>query len=477
MATGIAHLDALLNPAAQGPRRRVVVIGGGFAGLRAVRALREVPVDVTLIDRRNFHLFQPLLYQVATGALSAGEIAAPLRSVLRGQRNVRVILGEVRDIDLAGRRVILRPLEGPGDEATCPYDDLVVAAGGRTTYFGNDQWEPLAPGLKTVEDALELRRRILVAFEAAERETDERAQAAWLTFAVVGAGPTGVEMAGQIVEMARDTLRRDFRHIDPSTARVLLIEAAPAALPGFAPTLQQRASRDLRSHGVELMPDRMVVEITHDAITVRDTEGATQRIPTRTVVWGAGVRAAALAGRLAEQAGIAPDRGGRIPVDASFTIPGHPEVFVVGDIARAEGPDGTPLPGIAPVAMQQGHHVGRVIAARATGRAAPSTFRYRDRGSLATIGRARAVGTVFGVRVAGLPAWLAWLGIHLTYLIGFQNRLFVFLRWSISFLTRGRGARIINEPWEATGALAVVPPQEDEAGEHLGLHARDVVRR
>lgn len=463
MTTGIQQLDALLRPVRTGaPLRRVVVIGGGFAGLRAVRALRDAPVDITLVDRRNFHLFQPLLYQVATGALSSGEIAAPLRAVLRHQANVRVVLGEVDDIDLAGRQVLLRPLEA-GAETALAYDELVVAAGGRTTYFGNDAWEPLAPGLKTVEDALELRRRILVAFEAAEREDDPVAQREWLTFAVVGAGPTGVEMAGQIVEMARDTLRRDFRRIDPSTARVLLIEAAPGVLPGFAPKLQERAARDLTGHGIEVRLQRMVVELTTREIAVRDPEGGVERIATRTVIWGAGVRASALGERLAEQAGVEVDRGGRIPVAPDFSLPGYPEAFVVGDMARADGANGAPLPGIAPVAMQEGTHVGRVIAARATGRPAPAPFRYHDKGSLATIGRARAVGTVFGLPLAGLPAWLAWLGIHLTYLIGFQNRLFVFMRWSISFLTRGRGARLINEPWEVTGAGAVAARADDDA--------------
>ncbi|MCC6832564.1 MAG: NAD(P)/FAD-dependent oxidoreductase [Thermoleophilia bacterium] len=461
MPTGIHPLDALLSPAAAGStRRRVVVIGGGFAGLRTVRALRDAPVEVTLVDRRNFHLFQPLLYQVATGALSAGEIAAPLRAVLRRQANARVVLGEVDDVDLAGRRVVLRPLEA-GAATALAYDDLVVAAGGGTTYFGNDAWEPLAPGLKTVEDALELRRRILVAFEAAEREDDPAVQREWLTFAVVGAGPTGVEMAGQIVEMARDTLRRDFRRIDPSTARVLLVEAAPAVLPGYAAGLRARAGRDLAGHGVELLLQRMVVELTAREIAVRDPDGRVERIATRTVIWGAGVRASALGERLAAAAGVDVDRGGRIPVERDFSLPGHPEVFVVGDMARVEGPGGAPLPGIAPVAMQEGSHVGRVIATSAAGRPGPAAFRYHDKGSLATIGRARAVGTVFGLPLTGLPAWLAWLGIHLTYLIGFQNRLFVFMRWSISFLTRGRGARLINEPWDATGAVAAATADED----------------
>jgi NADH dehydrogenase len=462
MSAPTEHLRELLRPSAPGRRPRVVVIGGGFAGLRAVRALRGSPVDVTLIDRRNFHLFQPLLYQVATGALSSGEIAAPLRAVLRRQSNATVILGDVRDVDLAGGRVLLDAAAGSDTPDECPYDLLVVAAGGRTAYFGHDEWGPVAPGLKSVEDALELRRRILLAFEMAERSDDPGTRAVWLTFAVVGAGPTGVELAGQIVEMARDTLRRDFRRIDPSTARVLLLEAAPVALPGFDRRLQERAARDLRHHGIELLLERMVVDISPDAISVREPDGTVRRIPTHTVIWGAGVRACPLAESLAAQSGLELDRGGRVPVDTTFTLPGHPEVFVVGDMARVDRPDGTPLPGIAPVAMQQGEHVGRVIAARAVGGRPPAPFRYRDRGSLATIGRARAVGTVFGLRLTGLPAWLAWLGVHLTYLVGFQNRLFVFIRWSISFLTRGRGARLINEPWTATGHDAA-PVADDPA--------------
>jgi NADH:ubiquinone reductase (H+-translocating) len=455
------------------PRPRVVVVGGGFGGLRAVRALRGARLDVTLIDRRNFHLFQPLLYQVATGALASGEIAAPLRAVLKRQLNVTVILGEVRAIDLARRRVLVDAVAGGDGPRECPYDGLVVAAGARHSYFGHEDWEPVAPGLKTLEDALEIRRRILIAFESAEVEEDPRRQAEWLTFVVVGAGPTGVEVAGQIVEMARDTLRRDFRRIDTARARVLLVEAAPAVLGAFPSRQSARAARALERHGVEVVLERMVVDVTPEGIAVRGPDGRIERIAARTVVWGAGVEASGLATDLARTSGAELDRNGRVSVGPDLALPGHPEVRVVGDMARVAGPGGQPLPGVAPVAMQEGEYAGRALRAMLLGGRPPGPFRYHDRGNLATIGRARAVGQIRGLQVHGLIAWVIWLLVHLTYLIGFQNRLIVMIRWAVSFLTHGRGARLITGGralpaaaglGDGAGAAAGAPPVRSAEG-------------
>ena len=413
---------------------------------RAARSLRRAPVEVTLIDRRNFHLFQPLLYQVATGSLSPGEIAAPLRAVLRRQANARVLLGEVTDIDLDARVVRLDPHAGP-EPADVAYDSLIVATGARHSYFGHDEWEQHAPGLKSIEDALAIRRRILSAFEAAELATDPAVRRAWMTFVVVGAGPTGVELAGQIAEIAHDTLHGDFRAMDPRQAEVILLEAADRALPTFAPALSAHAADALASLGVHLYRDCRVVGISPGAVDLERPggEGPT-RIATQTVVWAAGVQASSLAGRLAAQSGTAVDRQGRIRVHDNLTVPGHPEVFAVGDMAAVEGPDGVPLPGVAPVAIQQGTYVAGVIRRRVAGMPPVGGFRYTDKGSLATIGRAKAVAQIHGVRLWGLPAWLMWLVVHLLYLVGFQNRVFVMMRWGFSFLTRGRGARLITGP-------------------------------
>jgi NADH dehydrogenase len=436
-----------------GRRHRVLIVGGGFGGLYAARAFRGADVDVTLVDRRNFHLFQPLLYQVATGALAPGEIAQPLRAVFRRQRNVRVVLGEVREVDLVGGRVRLARGAGESEDLALPYDTLIVAAGARYSYFGHDEWQREAPPLKTIEDALELRRRILLAFEAAEAEPDASLRAPWLTFVVVGGGPTGVEMAGQIAEIARDTMRHDFRAFDPAETRVLLIEAAEHTLPGFPPKLQAMAAEQLTELGVTVLTGRTVVDLDEASVAVRLADGREERIAARTAMWAAGVAAAPLAATLAEAAGAERDRGGRIRVLPDLTLPGHPEVFAIGDMASLDDPEtGEQLPGVAPVAMQQGAFAASVVRARLGGGAIPTAFHYHDKGSLATVGRARAVAQIGGLRVGGAIAWLIWLVVHLAYLIGFQNRLLVLVRWTFSYLTRGRGARLITGDWTAEEA-------------------------
>ncbi|MBL9124490.1 MAG: NAD(P)/FAD-dependent oxidoreductase [Planctomycetaceae bacterium] len=414
---------------------RVVIIGGGFGGLNAARALRHAPVEVTLIDRRNFHLFQPLLYQVATGGLSPANIAAPLRAILEQQANARVILGEVSRIDLADRSVQL------GGEPI-PFDTLVVAAGAQDSYFGHDDWEELAPGLKSLEDATEIRGRVLSAFEEAELSEDLAARQSWLDFVVVGGGPTGVELAGAIAELARHTLKNNFRRIDPAAARIVLIEGEPQVLPSFSPKLRLRAQRSLAQLGVTLELGARVVAISPTGVTVRRGDEVTE-IPARTVLWAAGVRANPLGRQIAEQTGTAVDRGGRLIVGPDCTVAGRPEVFVIGDLAAFQHGTERPLPGLAPVAIQQGRYVARAIRSRLAGREVPP-FKYRDRGSMATIGRARAVAAVGPLEFGGILAWLAWLFIHLLFLVGFQNRLLVLVQWAINYFTRNRAARLIT---------------------------------
>jgi NADH dehydrogenase len=433
-------------PNGAGSPHRVVVVGGGFGGLQTVRKLRRAPVEITLIDRRNFHLFQPLVYQVATGALSPGEVASPLRAIFKRNRNVRVILGEVTGFDLSGRSVHLGRSPDGGDPRAIPYDSLVVAGGSTYSYFGHDAWRPFAPEVKTIESALEVRRRILTAFEAAEWEADPARRTAWLTFVVVGAGPTGVELAGQIGELARDALRRDFRHVDTRAARILLVETSDRVLTQFTPHLSRRAMRSLGQLGVTPLLAATVVEIDDESVTLATGAGAIERIPARTVVWAAGVVASELAGRLAAESGSPLDRSGRVAVGPDLTLHGHPEVIALGDMAQVHDAGGNPveLPGVAPVAMQQGRYAARAIRSRLRGRQ-PDPFRYRDKGNLATIGRAKAVAEIKGLQLSGLFAWLAWLFVHLFYLIGFQNRLLVFVRWTFTFVTHGRGARLITD--------------------------------
>jgi len=408
-------------------RPRIVIVGAGFAGLYAARALARAPVRVTVVDRRNHHLFQPLLYQVATAALNPADIAAPIRSVLRRQRNAEVILAEVTGVDLPGRRVVLT-------DGELAYDRLILATGATHSYFGHPEWERFAPGLKSVEDALEIRRRILTAFEQAERETDPDLQRAELTFVVIGAGPTGVELAGAIAELARHALASDFRHIAPERSRVLLLEGAPEVLPPYPPALRASAVRQLERLGVEVRTGARVTQV--DAAGV---EVAGERIATRTVLWAAGVQASPLARSL----GVPLDGAGRVRVAPDLSVPGHPEVQAIGDLAWLEQ-DGRPVPGVAPAAIQQGRHAAKNVL-RALAGAGPVEFRYRDKGSLATIGRGSAVASLGRLQLSGLLAWLAWLFIHVLFLIGFRSRAAVILQWAWSYLTYERGARLITE--------------------------------
>lgn len=414
---------------------KVVILGGGFGGLYAAKALRRAPVALTVIDRRNFHLFQPLLYQVATGALSPGEIASPLRVVLRRSQNTQVLLGEMIDLDAAARRVILK-------DGEVEYDSLIVAAGSSHHYFGNDQWAQFAPALKTIEDATEIRSRILLAFERAEREPDNAARCAWLTFVVVGAGPTGVEVAGALGEISNDTLRHDFRHINPSEARVLLLEGADRVLPLYPADLSAEAEKSLIRLGVRTMTGRVVTAIDEEGVTARHGDRV-EHIAARTVIWAAGVQASPLGRVLAERAGAVLDRSGRVMVAPDLTIPGHAEILVIGDLANFSHQTGKPLPGVAPVAMQEGRYAADLIRKRLAGETAPP-FHYRNKGNLATIGRAAAVADFGRIHIAGPAAWLVWLFVHLLYLVEFDNRLLVLIEWAYNYFTHNRGARLIT---------------------------------
>jgi NADH dehydrogenase len=402
---------------------------------------------VTLVDRRNFHLFQPLTYQVATGALSPGEIAYPLRAIFKRDRNVSVLMAEVDDFDLEARELHLSPAAGVPAPATTPYDTLIVSGGSRYSYFGHDEWSDHAAEVKSLESALTVRNRLLSAFEAAEWESDAGRRAASLTFVVVGAGPTGVEMAGQIGELARDTLRADFRRIDPRKARILLVEVADRVLTTFPSSLSVKAKRSLEKLGVTVLTQRTVVGVDGEGVAIDSGGGEPERIPSRTVIWAAGVTASGLATRLAELTGAESDRAGRVTVESDLTLPGHPEVFALGDMVRVRNAEGSPtvLPGVAPVAMQQGRYAARVVGGRLRSRRT-SPFRYRDKGNLATIGRGAAVADIKGFKLSGHIAWITWLVVHLWYLVGFQNRLLVLIRWTSSFVTHGRGARLITEP-------------------------------
>lgn len=415
---------------------RVVVVGGGFGGLYVAKALGRAPVSVAVVDRRNFHLFQPLLYQVATGGLSPGEIASPLRVVLQKNRNTEVLLGEAVDLDVANRRLILR-------DGAIPYDTLIVATGATHHYFGNDQWEAVAPGLKTIEDATEIRSRLLLAFERAEREPDPAQRRAWLNFVIVGAGPTGVELAGALGEIAGDTLRYDFRHIDPRDAAIMLVEGEPRVLPTFPPDLSAKAERQLIALGVRARCSARVTAIDADGVTV-NVNGRAERIATHTVLWAAGVRASHLGKVLAERAAAQLDRAGRVIVEPDLSVPGHPEIFVIGDLSSFTHQGGKPLPGVAPVAMQQGSYVARLIRSRVAGREKPAPFRYFNKGNLATIGRNRAVAEFGKLHISGFPAWFTWVFVHLMYLVEFENRLLVFTEWVYNYITRNRGARLIT---------------------------------
>ena len=416
-------------------RHRVVIIGGGFGGLSAAKKLKNAPVQVTLIDRCNYHLFQPLLYQVATGALSPANIAAPLRNVLKNHRNTKVLLAEATRIDAAGRRVIL-------SDGEIPYDTLIVATGASHQYFGHDEWEKFAPGLKTVEDATDMRRRILLAFETAEREPDPAKRAAWMTFVVVGAGPTGVELAGALGEIAHDTLKRDFRDINPSQASIFLVEAADRVLPPYPPPLSEAARKMLARLGVTVRTAATVMNIEAEAVTIREGERA-ETISTRTILWAAGVLASPLGRMLAQETGATLDKVGRVVVNPDLTIPGHPEIFVIGDLSSFSHQTGKPLPGVAQPAIQAGRYVAETIERRLAGKKI-QPFHYVDKGNLATIGRAAAVADLGWLRLSGLPAWIIWLFVHLLYIVQFQNRLLVLLQWAWLYFTRDRSARLIT---------------------------------
>jgi len=424
---------------------RVVVVGGGFGGLQAVQKLRRAPVEVTLIDRRNFHLFQPLTYQVATGALSPGEIAYPLRAIFTRNKNVRVLLAEVSGFDLAGRRLHLSSVAGVPVPDTIEYDSLIVAGGSQYSYFGHDEWSEYAAEVKSLESAILVRGRLLAAFEAAEADPDPGDQPAWLTFVVVGGGPTGVEMAGQIGELSRDTLLGDFRQIDSRNGRILLVEAADRLLTSFPPSLSEKAKRSLERKGVTAMLNATVVEMDGESVTVEHKGAGRERIPTKTIIWAAGVTASKLATTVGELTGAELDRAGRVAVEPDLTLPGHPEVIALGDMVRVKNAAGEAVtfPGVAPVAMQQGRHAAKVITARLRGQS-PAPFHYHDKGNLATIGRGSAVADIKGVHLSGFIAWVTWLFVHLFYLIGFSNRIIVFFNWSVSFFTHGRGARLIT---------------------------------
>jgi NADH dehydrogenase len=414
-----------------------------------VKALgRRSDVEVTLIDRHNYHLFQPLSYQVATGGLSPGDIAMPLRHIFRRQRRVTVLLANVTSFDL-DRREVLLSADVPGGKMTVPYDTLIVAAGSDYSYFGHDEWRSIALEVKTLDSALEVRGRLLHAFEVAELEPS--LEDSWLTFVVVGAGPTGVEMAGQIAELARDTLAGEFRKVDPRASRVLLVETTDRVLGGFADPLPRRARRSLERLGVTPMLDQTVVDVTEDAVTLQAGDGTRSEIPTRTVVWAAGVTGSPLARMLGEASGAEVDRAGRVTVQPDLSLPGHPEVLALGDMVRvreAESGRSITYPGLAPVAMQEGRYAARVVAERVAGKPALAAFRYRDKGTLATIGRARAVAEVKGLRFSGFLAWITWLFVHIFYLIGFENRVVVLFRWGYAYFTRGRGSRLITEAAE-----------------------------
>jgi NADH dehydrogenase len=416
----------------------VVIVGGGFGGLHAAARLKKAPLRVTVVDRRNFHLFQPLLYQVATGGLSPANISAPLRSILRRHKNTEVLLANVVGFDTAGRRVLL-------NDGAIEYDTLVVAVGARHSYFGRDDWAPLAPGLKSIEDATEMRGRILYAFEAAESETDPEKRKQWLTFVIVGGGPTGMELAGALSEIANHTLKHDFRHINPPDATILVVEASDRPLAAFPPELSEKATRSLKRLNVSLRTKTKVTDVQADHVVLHcgDRE---ETVATRTVLWAAGVQASALGRALAKATGAELDRAGRVVVQPDLTVPGHPEIFVIGDLACFTHQTGRPLPGLAAVAIRQGDYVAQAIKRRLRERSL-APFRYKDHGIMATIGRSAAVASLGTIKLSGYVAWILWLLVHLMELVKFQNRVLVLMQWGWSYFTRNRAARLIT--WRA----------------------------
>lgn len=417
--------------------RKVVIVGGGFGGLSAAQHLHSNLVDVTVIDRRNYHLFQPLLYQVATGSLSPGEIASPLRSVLSRQKNTRVWLGTVVDVDTDSKSVIL------ADGTIVPYDSLIIAAGSQTTYFGHNEWQEWAPGLKSIEEATTVRHKILYAFEVAERLSDPNERRAWLTFVIVGAGPTGVELSGAIAEIARQTLKNDFRSINPGEAQIILLDGAPRVLMPFPEDLSEKANRSLAKLGVQVRCGAMVKQVDQHGLII-ESAMRTESIAAKTVVWAGGITASPLGKILASRTKAEIDRGGRVKVNPDLTIPSYPDIYVIGDLSAAMDEKGKPLPGLAQVAMQGGAYAAKAILRKVKGQEELPTFRYFDKGSLAVIGRAAAVADVFGAHLSGLMAWLVWAFIHLLYLVTFQSRVLVLIQWAVQDLTFSRGARLIT---------------------------------
>ena len=416
---------------------RVLILGGGFAGLNAAKKLKRAPVEVTLIDRRNFHLFQPLLYQVATGSLSPGEISAPLRGVLSKHKNTEVLLGEAAEIDPDAKRVTLR------DGACFDYDTLVVATGSKTSYYGNEEWRQSAPSLKTIEEATAIRHKILYAFEWAERSATEAEAREWLTFVIVGAGATGLELAGALAEIANETLKHDFRRINPTEARIILMEGGNRVLASYPPDLSEKAEILVKRLGVEMMKGVMATDVDTTGVTYKRGD-KTEKLKARTVLWAGGVMATTFGRTLAERTKAETDRSGRIKVRPDLTVPNYPDIFVLGDLAAAEAKDGKPLPGVAQVAIQGGTYAAHTIRARLKGKKDVPPFRYFDKGDMAVIGRAAAVANVFGLHFWGLPAWLLWLFIHLMYIVQFQSRVIVFIQWGFQYMTFSRGARLIT---------------------------------
>ncbi len=430
----------------------VVIVGGGFGGLHAALSLGSTSVQVTLIDKRNFHLFQPLLYQVATGGLSPSDISSPLRSILNKHQNIKVLMGEVQDIDPHQQKIFL-------NRGEINYDTLIVATGVSHHYFGNEQWAPTAPGLKTVEDALEMRRRIFMAFEAAEKETDLEKRRAWLTFMIVGGGPTGVELAGAIAELAYSTLKKDFRNINTADAKIVLVEGMDRILPPYAPELSAKAEASLVKLGVQVQTKTLVTNIADDVATIRQGD-RTEQVAARTILWAAGVKASAMGKILADHTGAELDRVGRVMVEPDLSLKGYPQIFVIGDLANFTKPDGKPLAGVAPVATQEGKYVAELIEKRLIDESLPA-FEYYDAGSLSVIGRHAAVADFGAVKFSGFFAWLIWVFVHIYYLIEFDNKLVVFIQWIWSYFTRRRGARLITGD-ESLGQIGV-----DERGDYF----------
>jgi NADH:quinone reductase (non-electrogenic) len=418
-------------------KHRVIILGGGFGGLAAAQKLKRADVSVTLIDKRNFHLFQPLMYQVATGSLSPGQIAAPLRGILSGQKNTQVLLGEAADVDPHAKQVILY------DGGTFEYDSLIVATGSQTSYYGNNSWREWAPSLKSVEEATAIRHKILYAFERAERAATEEDARAWLTFVIVGAGATGMELAGALAEIATETLRHDFRKINPSEARIILMEGAPRVLGAFPEDLSAKAEKLVTRLGVEVIKGVLVTDINGEGVTFKRGD-AVESFAARTVLWAGGVMTTPFGARLAERTKAETDRSGRIKVNRDLTIPNYPDIFIIGDLAHAVDEKGKQLPGVAQVAMQGGAYAAKVIRSRLRGQTELPTFHYFNKGDMAVIGRAAAIADIFGFHVSGLPAWLIWLFVHLIYIVQFQSRILVFIQWGFEYLTFSRGARLIT---------------------------------